>query len=95
MAHKKSMSRTRIKKLMAKLEDRPELFEQFERILELSDPKEGGKGLDINRLEGFLIPEIRATGKAAISEFGRLVEEEEAKQVKADEPEATMREKKR
>lgn len=80
---------------MAKLDDRSELLGQIERILELSDPKEGGKGLDINLLEGFLIPEIRATGKAAISEFGRLVEQEEAEQVKAEEPEATMREKKR
>ena len=95
MASKKSSSRKQIEALIAKLEDRPELLEQFERILDLSDPKSGGKGLDINLLEAFLRPEIRATGRAALSEFSSHLEQEEAEQVKAEEPEATMREKKR
>ena len=80
---------------MAKLEDRPKLFEQFERILDLSDPSCGGHGLDINKLEGFLRPEISATGRAALSEFARHVEEQEVENLKKEEPEAKMREKKR
>lgn len=94
MASKKSYSRKQIEAFVSKLENHPELYEQFQRILDLSDPAEGGNGLDLNLLEGMLRPEIRATGRAALSEFAKHAEQEQAKELKAEDSSVRVREKK-
>ncbi len=65
MANKKRVTREQMEDFTARLMGRPELYEQFVRILDLTDPAGGGKGLDLNMLESFLIPEIRETGRIA------------------------------
>lgn len=94
MADKKPLSRKEIEAFVSKLEDNPELYEQFRRILNLSDPSEGGKGLDLNTVEGFLRSEIRATGRAALSEFAKHAECKKAEELKSEDPSVRMREKK-
>ena len=74
MSKKKQMSQSEMKTFMERLRSRPELYEQFSRILDLSDPQSGGKGLDLNLLESFLKPEIRETGRVAVSEFAMQTE---------------------
>lgn len=94
MQKRKSVSSGELKNFMQRLKDRPELYEQFRRILDLSDPSEGGKGLDVNMLEQSLRPQIRETGRVAIKEFAEHIEEDIAQQVKQCE-QAHQREKKR
>jgi len=94
MAKKKTLSRKEVEAFVSKLENHPELYEQFRRILDLSDPSEGGKGLDLNALEGMLRPEIRATGRAALSEFSKHAEQEKAQELKAADSTIRVREKK-
>ena len=94
MARKKTLSRKEVEAFVSKLEAHPELYERFCRILDLSDPSAGGKGLDLNVLEGMLRPEVRAVGRAALSEFAQHVEEEQAKELKSADPTVRMREKK-
>lgn len=94
MAQKKSLSRKEIEGFVSKLEKHPELYVQFRRILDLSDPSEGGNGLDLNALEGMLRPEIRATGRAALSEFAKHVESKQAQELKAGNATVRVREKK-
>lgn len=77
-----------------RLSKHPELYEQFRRILDLSDPAEGGKGLNVHMLEGLLVPEIRKTGRVAISEYAKSIEEQSAESLKQNE-EVKEREKKR
>jgi hypothetical protein len=74
MSKKEQMSQSEMETFMERLRARPELYEQFSRILDLSDPKSGGKGLDLNLLESFLKPEIRETGRVAVSEFAMQTE---------------------
>lgn len=94
MPSKKSLTRKEVEAFISKLEANPKLYEQFRRILDLSDPSEGGKGLDLNVLEGMLQPEIRATGRAALSEFVKHAEEEQAQELKSADPSVRVREKK-
>ena len=53
MAKKKVIPRKELETFMERLSKRPELYEQVCRIMDLSDPSVGGKGLDVNLLEGF------------------------------------------
>lgn len=78
MANQKELSPEQMQSFMERLKNHPELYEQFCRILDLSDPASGGHGLDVNMMERMLRPEIRKTGQVAISEFARQVEQESA-----------------
>lgn len=78
MANPKELTPEQLQSFIERLSNHPELYEQFRRILDLSDPAAGGHGLDVNRMERMLRPEIRKTGKVAISEFARQVECESA-----------------
>ena len=78
---------------MERLRARPDLYKQFSRILDLSDPQTGGSGLDLNLLESFLKPEIRETGRVAVSEFS--VQTEATCADAAKEAQMQQREKKR
>lgn len=75
MSKKEPISQSEMEAFMERLKTRPELYEQFSRILDLSDPQAGGSGLDLNLLESFLKPEIRETGRVAVSEFAMQTEQ--------------------
>lgn len=74
MADPENVNESDMEAFIERLKTRPELYEQFRRILDLSDPESGGHGLSIDRLESFLKPEIRKAGQAAISEFATHTE---------------------
>jgi len=91
---KKKIPITEIDAFVERIQKNPDLFEKFCKILDLSDPKAQGKGLDVNSLEGFLKSEIRETGRLAIERFSQELEEESAQELQED-PQAREREKKR
>ena len=84
MSKKQPVSHPEMKAFIERLSARPELYEQFKRILDLSDPQAGGSGLDLNLLESFLKTEIRETGRVAVSEFAMQTEVMCADAAKAD-----------
>lgn len=93
MVNKKEISREDLASFMECLSSRPELFEQFSKILDLSDPSGAGAGLDINVMEGFLRPEIREAGRVAAKEFAEQTEARASEELKAG-GEVQQREKK-
>lgn len=94
MAKKKKLSHLEVEALAERLSQRPELYERFMRILDLSDPNAGGNGLDVNLLEGFLKPEIRETARVAVSEYCQRVEQDAGDELK-QQGDVEQREKKR
>ena len=94
MTKKKKVSHPQIEALAERLSQRPELYERFMRILDLSDPNTGGNGLDVNLLEAFLKPEIRDTARVAVTEDCQGVEQNAGDELK-QEDEVEQREKKR
>ncbi len=68
--------------MAAMLEERPELLEHLMRITDLCDPKAGGKGLNVEVLEGFLRPELRALEEAALKGLRERAEEEKRQETK-------------
>lgn len=93
MAKKKMVPRVELETFMERLSRRPELYEQFRQILNLSDPSLEGKGLDLNQVEGLLIPKIQETGRLALKGFAEQVEEDVAMEMKQN-PGMQQREKK-
>ena len=93
MANKKRVTREQMEEFTARLIGRPELYEQFVRILDLTDPAGGGKGLDVNMLESFLIPEIRETGRIATQDFAQQVEQSIGQEVKQQDGEHKVKKK--
>jgi hypothetical protein len=83
MVNKKEISREDLASFMERLSSRPELFDQFSKILDLSDPSGAGAGLDINVMEGFLRPEIREAGRVAAKEFAEQTEARASEELKA------------
>jgi|AntAceMinimDraft_5_1070358.scaffolds.fasta_scaffold526499_1 hypothetical protein len=94
MRNKKIVTPEEIQSFSERLKSRPELYEQFSKIMDLSDCDGVGSKLDINLLEGALMPVIRETGRLAVKEFAEGMEEHVAKEVKESEG-AQQREKKR
>lgn len=93
MPNKKPVSQHQLEAFMQRLRQRPDLYERFSQILDLTDPGGAGHGLDIHQLEGFLRPAIRETGRTALSEFVEQLEQAAAEQLKAEGP-VRQREKK-
>lgn len=93
MARKRpTVPEQKLKTLMQRLRERPELYERFAGILDAADPAAGSKGLDVHAVEARLRPVITATGRAALSEFAGRVEQAAAEEFK--EQGAVQREKK-
>jgi hypothetical protein len=82
MPKKKAITREELEAFMERLSRRPELYEQFHKILDVSDPSLEGKGLDLNQVEGLLIPRIQETGRLALKGFAEQVEEDVALEIK-------------
>ena len=91
---KKKIPSAQIDAFVERIQKNPDLFEKFCKILDLSDPKREGRGLDVNSLEGFLKSEIRETGRLAIERFSQELEEQCAQELQENE-QAGVREKKR
>jgi hypothetical protein len=63
MSKKKQINKSEMKVFIERLKTHPELYEQFSRILDLSDPEVG----DLNLLESFLKPDMHSTEQPQVN----------------------------
>lgn len=80
-------------RLIERLRQHPELMERFQHILEISATEGTVKKAD--EIEGLLVEELRRLGRVTLESWASRVEGILAEQLKARDPSAAVRKKKR